>query len=204
MITLETFIADERAAHDVYPPADDVFAALRLTPLAAVRAVIIGQDPYHGAGQAHGLAFSVPAGIARPPSLRNILAELGRDLKQPAADSGSLIPWAEHGVLLLNTVLTVRAGKPNSHACRGWEQLTGAIVQAVNATPGPIVFLLWGARARRQGLSIDRRRHVVIEAAHPSPLSAHRGFIGSAPFEKASDELARRGQPAINWDLGAE
>jgi uracil-DNA glycosylase len=204
LLSLEDFIAGERAAHDVYPTAEDVFAALRLTPYASVRAVIIGQDPYHGPGQAHGLAFSVPPGVPPPPSLRNILAELGRDLGRPMLDEGSLVPWAQRGVLLLNTVLTVRGGEPGSHAGHGWEQLTAAIVQAVNAKPGPVVFLLWGARARAQRCSIDGLRHVFIESAHPSPLSARRGFFGSAPFRRANEELTRREQPAIDWDLGQQ
>jgi uracil-DNA glycosylase len=207
VLSLEAYVARERAEHEVYPAAEDVFAALRLTPYASVRAVIIGQDPYHGPCQAHGLAFSVPSGIPPPPSLRNILKELERDPGRPMPGGGSLVPWAQRGVLLLNTVLTVRGGEPRSHAHHGWERLTGAIIRAVNAKPGPIVFLLWGARARAQCRSVDGQRHVVIESAHPSPLSAPRGlkpFIGSAPFLHANEELARRGQPVIDWDLGPQ
>jgi uracil-DNA glycosylase len=206
VLSLEEYVASERAEHEVYPATEHVFAALELTPYATVRAVILGQDPYHEAGQAQGLAFSVPPGVRPPPSLRNILAELEHDLGRPLPAGGSLVPWARHGVLLLNAVLTVRAGTADSHANRGWERLTGAIVQAVNAKAGPVVFLLWGARARAQGRSIDRHRHVVIESAHPSPRSASRGvdpFVGSAPFHRANEELARRGQPPVNWDLGA-
>jgi uracil-DNA glycosylase len=206
VLSLDAYVARERAEHEVYPAAEDVFAALCLTHYASVRAVIIGQDPYHGPCQAHGLAFSVPQGVPLPPSLRNILAELERDVARSMVSSVSLVPWAQHGVLLLNTVLTVRVGEPGSHAHRGWERLTGAIIQAVNAKPGPIVFLLWGARARAQRRSIDGLRHVVIESAHPSPLSARRGlspFIGSSPFRRANEELTRRGQPIIDWDLGS-
>jgi uracil-DNA glycosylase len=204
MLELEDYVARQRAEYDVYPAAEDVFAALRLTRYASVRAVIIGQDPYHGPCQAHGLAFSVPLGVRPPPSLRNILVELGRDLGRPMPAGGSLVPWAQHGVLLLNTVLTVRAGEAGSHADHGWEQLTAGIVRAVDEKPGPIVFLLWGARARAQGRSIDRLRHVVIDSAHPSPQSGRRGlipFIDRAPFRRANEELAKRGEPAIDWDL---
>jgi uracil-DNA glycosylase len=204
VLSLEGFVASERAEHQVYPPTEQVFLALQLTPYASVRAVILGQDPYHEPGQAHGLAFSVPPGVCPPLSLRNILAELEDDLGRPMPAGGSLVPWARHGVLLLNTVLTVRAGKAGSHANRGWELLTEAIVQAVNAKPGPTVFLLWGARARAHRASIDTPRHVVIESSHPSPLSARRGlipFVGSAPFRRANEELAKLKQPPIRWDL---
>jgi uracil-DNA glycosylase len=203
LLSLEEFVTRERAKYEVYPAAEDVFAALQLTPYAAVRAVIIGQDPYHGPGQAHGLAFSVPAGVPPPPSLRIILGELGRDLGRPTTAGGSLVPWASRGVLLLNTVLTVRRGMPGSHAKRGWEQLTRAIVEAVNKKPGAIVFMLWGIRAQAQGQSIDRLRHVVIESTHPSPMSARHRFMRSAPFRRVNEELAKRKQPGIDWDLGA-
>ncbi|HEY5435676.1 MAG TPA: uracil-DNA glycosylase [Candidatus Limnocylindrales bacterium] len=206
VLSLDAYVSRERAEHEVYPAAEDVFAALSMTPYASVRAVIIGQDPYHGPEQAHGLAFSVPPGIRTPPSLRNILAELEHDLGRPMPPGGSLVPWASHGVLLLNTILTVRRGEPGSHAHRGWELLTGGALQAVNAKPGPVVFLLWGERAQAQGRLIDRHRHVVIESAHPSPLSARRGprpFIGSAPFRRANEELVSRGNPTIDWDLGS-
>jgi uracil-DNA glycosylase len=194
-------VSSERVTHDVFPEEADVFAAFRLTPFHSVRAVIIGQDPYHGPGQADGLAFSVPAGVPTPPSLRNILSELARDLEQPIPTTGSLAPWAQHGVLLLNTALTVRRGEPASHSKYGWHLLCAAIIKAVNAKPGPVVFLLWGAHARAQGRSIDRSRHIVIEAVHPSPLSAYRGFVGSAPFRRANEELVRRGATPIDWRL---
>jgi len=207
MGSLEAFVARETAEFEVYPPVGDVFAALRLTPFASVRAVILGQDPYHGPGQAHGLAFSVPPGVPPPPSLRTIIAELARDLGRPLPAEGSLVPWARHGVLLLNTVLTVRRGEPGSHAHQGWERLSGAIVAAVAATPTPVVFLLWGARAQTRRGRIDESRHVVIASTHPSPRSARRAsrsappFVGSAPFRRVNEALAERGQPAIDWDL---
>ncbi len=204
---LEAFVAHERAEGEVYPPTGDVFAALRLTPLAAVRAVVVGQDPYHGPGQAQGLAFSVPLHQRPPPSLRNILAEWARYLGRPLPADGSLEPWACHGVLLLNTVLTVRRGQAWSHADRGWEEMTGAIIAAVAAKPEPMVFLLWGRQAQRAGARIDSTRHVILSASHPSPRSARRTcgdaspFCGSAPFSQANAELARRRQPPIQWDL---
>lgn len=195
---LAEFIEEERQRTTVYPPPEEVFAALRLTPPEAVRAVILGQDPYHGPGQAHGLAFSVPDGARRPPSLRNILAELP-GLKH--VESGSLEPWARHGVLLLNTVLTVRRAAAGSHRTRGWELFTDTIVRVVDATRGPVVFLLWGRAARSKVSLIDRGRHIVIEAAHPSPYSVG-GFRGRAGFLESNEELARRGAEAIDWSLG--
>jgi uracil-DNA glycosylase len=199
---LEAFLGDERARTDIeiYPPESQVFNALHLTPLASVRAVILGQDPYHGKGQAHGLAFSVPTGKKRPPSLRNILAEWQADLDLGPAASGSLEPWARHGVLLLNAVMTVREGRANSHQGLGWEPFTDAIISAVNARPEPVAFLLWGQPARRK-VPLIEARHVVIESSHPSPLSATRGslpFRGSRPFSRANAELGRR---AIDWRL---
>lgn len=209
--SLQAFVARERAEFDVYPPASDVFAALRLTPFGSVRAVILGQDPYHGPCEAHGLAFSVRPGVTLPPSLGNVLGELEADLGRPVPHDGSLEPWARHGVLLLNTLLTVRRGRPRSHARKGWEGLTGAILAAVAAKPEPIVFLLWGAhsqeQARRHG--IDGSRHIVLASTHPSPLSANRAsrnaraFVGSAPFRRANAELKARGRPRIEWDLAA-
>jgi len=195
------YVADERQRHEVYPPAGKEFEALRLTPFESVRAVILGQDPYHEPGQAHGLAFSTVR-EKLPPSLNNILKELHSDCGYAITSGGSLEPWAKHGVLLLNTVLTVRRGKANSHAGHGWEQFTSAVVDAVAAKPGPIVFLLWGDQAQSKGRAIDRERHVVIEGPHPSPLSAWRGFSGSKPFSKANAELMRRGAEPIDWSLG--
>jgi uracil-DNA glycosylase len=206
---LDAFVVRQYAEHTVYPPAADVFAALRLTPFASVRAVILGQDPYHQPDRAHGLAFSVPAGVKPPGSLRNILAEWARDLGRPIPTDGSLIRWAAHGVLLLNTLLTVRRGEPTSHANQGWERLTGAIIAAVAAKPEPIVFLLWGAQAQAQARrsGIDASRHIILASTHPSPRSARRAshsarpFVGSAPFRRANEELVARGQPRIDWEL---
>jgi uracil-DNA glycosylase len=198
---LERFLAGERRRHDVYPPAHEVFAALRLTPHHRVRVVILGQDPYTGAGQAHGLAFSVRRGLPLPRSLRNIFAELAGDLGCPVPMSGSLVPWARQGVLLLNAVLTVRAGRPGSHRGRGWERLTGAIVRTVAAGPRRVVFVLWGHDARRRIGGIDMSRHTVIRGAHPSPMSARRGFFGSRPFSRANAALRAMGEREIRWRL---
>jgi uracil-DNA glycosylase len=206
---LEAFLAAEGARTDtaVYPAAEDLFAALRLTPPDTVRAVILGQDPYHGEGEAHGLSFSVRAGTKVPPSLRNIIRELAEDLGEEAAPppgSGSLEPWARNGVLLLNTVLTVRRDEPYSHRQRGWEPFTDAIIGAVSARSEPVAFLLWGGAAQeRGGLIADR--HVIVSSNHPSPLSAHRPptpFRGSRPFSRANALLAARGRPPIDWRLG--
>lgn len=197
---LETFIEEQREV-DVYPPREQIFEAFRLTPLASVRAVIVGQDPYPTKGRAHGLAFSVPPGMKRPPSLQNILSELAQDEGVPVPEGGSLVHWAEHGVLLLNTVLTVRAGKAGSHAGHGWEPFTDAVIKAVAAQPRPIAFLLWGRRAQRKAALISDPPHVLITAAHPSPLSAKRGFLDSHPFSRANQALVERGQPPIDWNL---
>lgn len=199
---LAAFVRTERRTSIVFPPEDRVFAALQLTPLSAVRAVILGQDPYHGRGQAHGLAFSVQTGTPLPPSLRNVFRELGSDLGVEPPLDGSLEPWARRGVLLLNTVLTVREGEAGSHRGRGWEQLTDALIEAVSARPEPVVFLLWGNPARAKRALIDSERHAVIESAHPSPLSAHRGFLRSRPFSRANEALAAAGAAPIDWTLG--
>jgi uracil-DNA glycosylase len=199
---LDAWMDAERETSTVFPPQDRVFAALRLTPLANVRAVILGQDPYHGAGQAHGLAFSVPEGTPPPPSLRNIFRELQSDLGVAGPETGCLEPWARRGVLLLNTVLTVREGEAGSHRGRGWERLTDALIGAVSARPAAVVFLLWGNPARAKRALIDTDRHVVLESAHPSPLAAHRGFFGSRPFSRANEALISAGRPPIDWALG--
>lgn len=198
---LERFVEEERRQHTVYPSEADLFSAFRLTPYARVRVLLLGQDPYHGPGQAHGLAFSVQPGVAPPPSLVNIFKELQSDLGLPRPTSGSLVPWAEQGVLLLNAVLTVRQGEPNSHAGQGWEEFTDAVIRAVVAKPEPVVFLLWGTYARKKRKLIDAARHEIIESAHPSPLSAMGGFFGSRPFSRINDALALRGQPPIHWLL---
>lgn len=198
---LETFVADERRHHTIYPSEKDLFSAFRLTPYENVRAVILGQDPYHGPGQAHGLAFSVQPGVPPPPSLENIFKELRSDLKVERPRDGSLIPWAEHGVLLLNAVLTVRAGQANSHAGHGWEAFTDAVIRAVSAKPEPVVFLLWGRYAQKKEKLIDTERHVVLKGVHPSPLSASQGFFGSRPFSRTNEALEERGREPIDWTL---
>ncbi len=196
---LDEFVFVERAQATIFPPDEDVFAALRLTPPDQVRAVILGQDPYYRPGQASGLAFSVRAGVDRPRSLVNIVKELENDLGHPVPADATLEPWARNGVLLLNTALTVREGVANSHRHQ-WKAFTAAIVAMLADRPGPVVFLLWGEPAKAAGQKIDRSRHIVIKSAHPSPLSA-RGFTGSAPFRKTNLELAKRGLPPIDWDL---
>jgi uracil-DNA glycosylase len=178
-----------------------VFAALHLTPRASTKVVILGQDPYHGAGQACGLAFSVPPGVRPPPSLRNVFAELQSDLGIPPPSSGNLEPWARQGVLLLNTTLTVRGGASASHQGRGWETFTDEVIKAVDAKPERVVFILWGASARRKRALVDPARHVVIESAHPSPLSASNGFFGSRPFSRANSALAEAGREPVDWRL---
>jgi uracil-DNA glycosylase len=198
---LQSFVAGERAQHTVYPPDDEVFAALHLTSYSALEVVILGQDPYHGPGQAHGLAFSVRRGVRIPPSLRNIHRELHTDLGVAIPDHGSLEPWARQGVLLLNTSLTVRAGQAGSHAGKGWETFTDRVIDVAAGHPEPIVFILWGNHARRKRERIDTDRHVVLESPHPSPLSANNGFFGSRPFSTANAALERLGRSPVDWDL---
>lgn len=198
---LAAFVAAERRERTVYPPESEVFTALDLTPYAEVRAVILGQDPYHGPGQAHGLAFSVRPGVTPPPSLVNVFKELQSDLGIGRPGHGYLASWARQGVLLLNTVLTVRASEANSHKGRGWEKLTDAIIRAVGARERPVVFILWGAPAQKKAALVDEGRHVVMRSAHPSPLSARNGFFGSRPFSQANAALEARGQPPIDWRL---
>jgi uracil-DNA glycosylase len=197
---LRRFVADERARHTVYPAGDEEFTALHLTPYAATRVVILGQDPYHGPRQAHGLCFSVRRGVPVPPSLANIRKELAADLGIVAPDHGSLDRWARQGVLLLNATLTVRAGQAASHQGRGWETFTDAVLRAVNDKPHPVVFILWGSSARRKKTLVDAR-HTIIESAHPSPLSAHQGFFGSRPFSRTNEALVAAGLEPIDWRL---
>ncbi|MQS06650.1 uracil-DNA glycosylase [Streptomyces alkaliphilus] len=197
---LAAFVEAEREAGPVYPPPGQVFAALEATPYAEVRVVILGQDPYHGEGQGHGLAFSVRPGVRVPPSLRNIYKELHADLGVPVPTTGYLMPWARQGVLLLNTVLTVRAGEANSHQGRGWERFTDAVIRAISDRERPAVFVLWGARARKKLPLIDTDRHTVVTGAHPSPLSA-RKFLGSRPFGAIDTALARHDLPPIDWRI---
>lgn len=198
---LQQFVADERRDHPVYPPADEVFAALRLTPYADVKVIILGQDPYHGPGQAHGLCFSVRRGVRVPPSLMNIHKELHADLGLKIPGHGNLEAWARRGVLLLNTTLTVRGGAAGSHQKHGWETFTDQVIREVNAKDDPVVFILWGASARRKRALIDTGRHTIIESAHPSPLSAHNGFHGSRPFSQANAALVASGREPVDWNL---
>jgi uracil-DNA glycosylase len=197
---LLAFVAEERRQHAVFPPEQEVLAALQATAFDDVRVVLLGQDPYHDDGQAHGLCFSVRAGVRPPPSLANVFKELRTDLGHEPPPTGELTGWARRGVLLLNTVLTVRAHQAGSHRKRGWERFTDAVIGAVNRRERPAVFLLWGNDARKKAGLIDRSRHGVVEAAHPSPLSAIR-FFGSRPFSRVNAALAERGQPPIDWKL---
>ena len=198
---LQRFVAEERAQHTVYPPTNEVFSALYLTPFADVKVLILGQDPYHGPRQAHGLCFSVRPGVEQPPSLVNIFKELQTDLGLPPPNHGCLEGWAEQGVLLLNAVLTVRANNANSHQGKGWEQFTDEIIRTVNDKPERVVFVLWGAYARKKKSLINEARHAVIESAHPSPLSAHNGFFGSKPFSRANAALIEAGRDPVDWYL---
>jgi len=198
---LMAFVQEERANHQVFPPHEDVFAALHLTSYADTRVMILGQDPYHGVGQAHGLCFSVRPGVQIPPSLVNMLKELESDLGLPPPENGSLEAWARQGVLLLNTTLTVRAHNAASHQRQGWETFTDRVIDVVNEKPTRVVFLLWGASARRKKERIDTSRHVIIESPHPSPLSAHRGFFGSQPYSRTNAALQEAGLQPIDWRL---
>jgi uracil-DNA glycosylase len=200
---LQAFVAAERRRATVYPPDDAVFAALHLTPYADTRVVILGQDPYHGPGQAHGLCFSVPRGTRIPPSLANIHQELRDDLGIEPPGHGNLEAWARQGVLLLNTTLTVRAGQAASHQGKGWEEFTDQVIRAVSAKPERVVFVLWGSAARRKKALVDLSRHAVVESAHPSPLSAHNGFFGSRPFSRVNALLVEAGRQPVDWRLDA-
>ena len=196
---LTNFVRNAYATRQCFPPAGQIFRAFDLCPFDKVRVVIIGQDPYHDYNQAHGLCFSVQEGVPAPPSLLNIYKELQRDLAKPIPNSGDLTHWAEQGVLLLNATLTVEAHKAGSHQGKGWEELTDAAIQALNNQRSNIVFMLWGSYAQRKGQFIDRKRHLVLTAVHPSPLSAYRGFIGCGHFSKANDYLLQHGLSPINW-----
>ena len=204
MLALADFLrAEKRAGKVIYPPGPQIFAALDSTPFDAAKVVILGQDPYHGPGQAHGLCFSVRPGVPTPPSLDNIFKEIQRDLGIARPDHGCLLPWAQQGVLLLNSVLTVERGLAGSHAGKGWEGFTDACVDALNRERENLVFLLWGSYAQAKGKLIDRQRHLVLKAPHPSPLSAHRGFIGCGHFSRANEYLHDRGHRPIDWHLPA-
>lgn len=201
---LRGFLKTEYAQHTVFPNMYHIFEALELTPYEKVKVVILGQDPYHGPNQAHGLAFSVQPGVKIPPSLRNIYKEMESDLGIPPVDHGNLTSWAEQGVLLLNTVLTVRNGEAYSHRGKGWEEFTDAIIKKINERTDPVIFILWGKPAQAKEKMIDTSRHIIIKSPHPSPLSASRGFFGSKPFSKANDALIALGKAPINWQLPAD
>ncbi|MGP3983062.1 uracil-DNA glycosylase [Streptomyces sp. KR80] len=194
------FVEKERAEGPVYPPGGEVFAALEATPYERVKVLILGQDPYHGEGQGHGLCFSVRPGVKTPPSLRNIYKEMQEELGHPVPDNGFLLPWAEQGVLLLNAVLTVRAGEANSHKGKGWETFTDAVIRAVASRPDPAVFVLWGNYAKKKLPLIDTGRHAVVQGAHPSPLSAKK-FFGSRPFTQIDAAIAAHGHAPIDWRI---
>ena len=200
-ITLQEFLQHEKKHHTIFPPQHQVYAAFHATSLANTRVVILGQDPYHGVGQANGLAFSVQRDTPIPPSLRNIFRELADDLKINPPRHGDLTPWARQGVLLLNTTLTVREGEPLSHAGKGWEQFTDKVIEHINTSKKSCIFVLWGASAQKKSPLINTTMHHIVTAAHPSPLSAHRGFFGSRPFSTINRLLVEAGQAGIDWAL---
>ncbi len=200
-LTLRAELAQRYATRTVYPPKQLVYNALRLTPPENIKCVIVGQDPYHGPGQAMGLSFSVPRGVEPPPSLKNIFKELHDDTGLPLPSGGDLTPWAEQGVLLLNALLTVERGAPLSHDCLGWARVTDAVLQVVNGLPQPIVFLLWGNPAQRKAAFLNNANHLVLKAPHPSPLSAHRGFFASQPFSQTNAFLTAHNVKPIDWTL---
>ncbi|MBR0437448.1 MAG: uracil-DNA glycosylase [Clostridia bacterium] len=197
--TLRQFLVQEYRSHVIYPNMYDIFNALKYTAYRDVKVVILGQDPYHGPGQAHGLCFSVKQGVEPPPSLKNIFSELQKDVGIPAPKHGELTCWARQGVLLLNTVLTVREHQPNSHKGHGWEAFTDRVIELLDKKQTPIVFLLWGANARNKARIVTNPIHIKLEAPHPSPLSAYNGFFGCRHFSKANDWLVRTGQTPIDW-----
>lgn len=202
MENLRDFLKQEKAAgKTIYPPGPLIFNAFNHTPFDQVRVVIIGQDPYHGPGQAHGLSFSVPKGVDLPPSLQNIYKEIAADLHINMSRSGDLTPWADQGVLLLNATLTVEQAQAGSHQNKGWEQFTDAAIAALNQHCEHLVFVLWGSYAQKKGAFIDEKKHLVLKSVHPSPLSAHRGFFGNRQFSTINQYLVKHGQAAINWQL---
>jgi uracil-DNA glycosylase len=202
MKNLSQFLRAEKAAgKKIYPQGREIFRAFSLTPFDLVKVVILGQDPYHGPGQAHGLSFSVRPGIAKPPSLQNIFKELQSDLGIQPPPHGNLENWAKAGVLLLNSCLTVIDGQAAAHAGKGWERFTDAAIEKLNQHKQNLVFILWGRKAQEKGAKIDKHRHLVLSSAHPSPLAAHNGFFGSAPFSKTNAYLCRQGIAPVNWDV---
>lgn len=200
-LKLREFLKQEYSNRKIYPNMYDVFNALKYTSFENTKVVIIGQDPYHGEGQAHGLCFSVKKGVIPPPSLKNIYKELNSDLRMKIPSHGELTSWAEQGVLLLNTVLTVREGQPNSHKGKGWEQFTDRVISELNNKTTPIVFLLWGANAKNKAKLITNKNHIKLETVHPSPLSAYGGFFGCRHFSKANEILKNSNQTPINWQI---
>ncbi len=201
MQTLRAFLVEEKKLHRIFPPGPEIFNAFTLTPFDQVRVVILGQDPYHGAGQAHGLCFSVRRGVRPPPSLENIFQELSADLNLPIPRHGDLTAWAQQGVLLLNTALTVRERQANSHKDQGWEVFTDRVIAVLNERKKGLVFVLWGANAGKKAAMIDGTRHMILRSAHPSPYSAANGFFGSKPFSKINDWLRRQRDTQIDWTL---
>jgi uracil-DNA glycosylase len=198
-LELREFLKKEYTEQEIYPPMNDIWTAFELTPYESVRVVILGQDPYHGPGQAHGLSFSVKRGIRKPPSLRNVFKELKEDIGCDVPDDGTLTGWAEQGVMMLNTVLTVRSGEAHSHRRKGWETLTDEVIRKLSERKAPIVFILWGRPAQEKKKLIDTERHAVIESPHPSPLSAKRGFFGSRPFSRTNAFLKEWGEKEVDW-----
>ncbi|WP_331837283.1 uracil-DNA glycosylase [Bacillus paralicheniformis] len=198
---LREMLKREYAEHTVYPEPNDIYNALHYTSYENVKVVILGQDPYHGPGQAHGLSFSVQPGVNPPPSLKNIFIELQNDIGADIPNHGSLVSWAKQGVLLLNTVLTVRRGQANSHKGKGWEQLTDSIIDVLNKRDKPVVFILWGRHAQMKKEQIDTSKHFIIQSPHPSPFSARNGFFGSRPFSRANQYLEQIGDEPIDWSL---
>jgi uracil-DNA glycosylase len=201
MTQLRQFLVAEKAKHRIFPPGSDIFNAFEYTPFDKVRVVILGQDPYHGPGQAHGLCFSVRKGVRPPPSLQNIFKELKASLNVDVPQHGELTSWAEQGVLLLNTVLTVRAHQANSHRKQGWETFTDRVIEILNARKNGLIFVLWGSAAGKKAAMIDGQKHLILRSVHPSPLSAHRGFFGCGHFKRINEYLKERGEEQINWSL---
>ncbi|MDQ0214206.1 uracil-DNA glycosylase [Oikeobacillus pervagus] len=198
---LRTFLKEEYMSKIIYPDMFEIFNAFHYTPYKQVKVVIIGQDPYHGPNQAHGLSFSVKPHVPLPPSLRNIFKELQDDLGCPIPNNGHLVSWAKQGVLLLNTVLTVRQGEAHSHRGKGWEVFTDQVISKLNERNQPVIFMLWGRPAQNKLALIDQTKHFIIQSPHPSPLSANRGFFGSRPFSRANEYLRKMGQTEINWEI---
>lgn len=201
MHELKAFLLEEKKHYTLFPRGDTIFNAFNACPFESVKVVILGQDPYHGAGQAHGLSFSVQEGIPLPPSLQNIFKELVDDIGCPFPKSGDLTPWAKEGVLLLNTLLTVRSGEPFSHKDRGWERFTDQVIRTLSDQREHLVFILWGAPAGKKSALIDENKHLILKAPHPSPLSSYRGFFGSKPFSQTNEYLSRWGITPIDWRL---